>query len=43
MAITPYLLYRDARAALTWLAAAFGLHETASRIEMRRAGSPTPR
>src|SRR5262245_3195302 len=28
MAITPYLLYRDAGAALTWLAAAFGLRKS---------------
>ena len=28
MAITPYLLYQDAGAALTWLAKAFGLRKT---------------
>lgn len=28
MAITPYLLYRDAGAALTWLAKAFGLRKS---------------
>jgi uncharacterized glyoxalase superfamily protein PhnB len=30
MAITPYLLYRDAGAALEWLAQAFGLRKTGS-------------
>ncbi len=28
MAITPYLLYRDAGAAVDWLAKAFGLRKT---------------
>ena len=36
MAITPYLLYRDAGAALDWLAKAFGLRKTRRRLQRRR-------
>jgi PhnB protein len=33
MAITPYLLYRDAGAALTWLAKAFGLRKSGRAVK----------
>ena len=41
MAITPYLLYQDAGAALTWLAKAFGLRKTGRAFkDARRPRDP---
>ena len=44
MAITPYLLYQDAGAALDWLAKAFGLRKTGRDVfKAPTAASTTPR